>query len=359
MSIPNFPDISPDITREKALTMILASIALEEVGLSHIINAEGEKIQYVINDLQKNTGDSATIEDILCVNKSVESLIDVLMQLQIFLKNKMERVLDVMCEEIGPTGPAGATGPAGQTGATGPRGPKGIKGETGPAGATGPKGSTGAQGPVGPTGATGSIGATGATGATGAKGDTGTQGPIGPIGSTGATGSVGPAGATGPKGEIGPQGPIGPTGATGATGSTGATGPKGEIDPQGPIGPTGEPRGLPAPKVIQVPRGLTDPKELQAQPGLLVSPELLVPEVLQVFPGHEEQKEQWVILVLQVPEDRKVYQGQFAISLPVYPLIKSGREILPGIVKHLLYGHRIINPVIVITRYLQMAAISF
>lgn len=115
----------------------------------------------------------------------------------------------------------------------------------------------------------------------------------------------------------------------------------------------------PAPKVIQVPRGLTDPKELQAQPGLLVSPELLVTEVLQVFPGHEEQKEQWVILVLQVPEDRKVYQGQFAISLPVYPLIKSGREILPGIVKHLLYGHRIINPVIVITRYLQMAAISF
>lgn len=128
MSIPNFPDISPDITREKALTMILASIALEEVGLSHIINAEGEKIQYVINDLQKNTGDSATIEDILCVNKSVESLIDVLMQLQIFLKNKMERVLDVMCEEIGPTGPRGAKGAMGNTGATGPRGPQGIPG---------------------------------------------------------------------------------------------------------------------------------------------------------------------------------------------------------------------------------------
>ncbi len=145
MSIPNFPDISPDITREKALTTILASIALEEVGLSHIINAEGEKIQYVINDLQKNTGDSATIEDILCVNKSVESLIDVLMQLQIFLKNKMERVLDVMCEEIGPIGSTGATGSAGLTGATGPRGPKGIKGNTG---ATSHRGPQGIPGPI-------------------------------------------------------------------------------------------------------------------------------------------------------------------------------------------------------------------
>ncbi len=234
MSIPNFPDISPDITREKALTMILASIALEEVGLSHIINAEGEKIQYVINDLQKNTGDSATIEDILCVNKSVESLIDVLMQLQIFLKNKMERILDVMCQEIGPTGPTGATGPKGPTGptgpigVTGPRGPKGIRGDTGPTGATGPKGDMGPQGPIGPTGATGAIGPIGATGP---KGATGPQGPYGPKGVTGATGSAGVTGATGARGATGFPGP---RGAKGAMGNTGATGPRG---PQGIPGP--------------------------------------------------------------------------------------------------------------------------
>jgi hypothetical protein len=276
MSIPNFPDISPDITREKALTMILASIALEEVGLSHIINAEGEKIQYVVNDLQKNTGDSATIEDILSVNKSVESLIDVLMQLQIFLKNKMERVLDVMCEEIGPTGPTGATGPKGPTGPTGamgPRGPKGIKGDTGPTGPTGPTGTTGAQGPIGPTGNTG------ATGSTGPKGDKGPQGPIGatgPKGDTGPQGPVGPTGSTGPKGDTGPQGPYGPTGVTGATGHagiTGATGARGATGFPGPRGAKGAmgntgvtgprgPQGIPGP-VCNITTCLSSYKERQ------------------------------------------------------------------------------------------------
>jgi hypothetical protein len=109
MSMPNFPNISPEITREKALNMILASIAMEELGISHIINAEGEKIQYVLCGLAENVGSGATLEDILAVNKSVESLMDVLMQSQVFLKNKMEQVLDVMASELGPTGPTGAT----------------------------------------------------------------------------------------------------------------------------------------------------------------------------------------------------------------------------------------------------------
>lgn len=149
MSIPNFPTISPDITREKALNMILASIALEEVGLSHIINAEGEKIQYVINELQHKTGNCASVEDILSVNKSVESLINALMQMQIFLKNKMDNVLEVMSAGIGPTGP---TGPTGCQGPAGPMGPAGPTGKQGPRGQRGEKGDTGPMGPEGPRG---------------------------------------------------------------------------------------------------------------------------------------------------------------------------------------------------------------
>ncbi len=42
MSMPELPQ-APDFTQEQALNMILSSIALEEVALSHIINAEGEK----------------------------------------------------------------------------------------------------------------------------------------------------------------------------------------------------------------------------------------------------------------------------------------------------------------------------
>jgi hypothetical protein len=170
--------------------MILASIAMEELGISHIINAEGEKIQYVLNDLANHTGSGATVEEILSVNRSVESLINILMQSQVFLKNKMDHVLDMMASELGPTGPAGPTG------ATGPRGPEGPRGARGPTGTRGDTGDTGATGPEGPAGP---VGATGPKGNTGAKGDTGATGPRG---STGATGQRGPTGPAGPSGTI-------------------------------------------------------------------------------------------------------------------------------------------------------------
>lgn len=94
MSMPNYPTISPEITREKALNMIIASIAMEELGLSHIINAEGEKLQYVLGTLPNQYGSCASVKDVLDVNKSITELLETVMENQILLKNKLEKVLN-------------------------------------------------------------------------------------------------------------------------------------------------------------------------------------------------------------------------------------------------------------------------
>ena len=44
MSQPKFPQIDPPLTREGSLNEIISSIASEELSLSHILNAEGEKL---------------------------------------------------------------------------------------------------------------------------------------------------------------------------------------------------------------------------------------------------------------------------------------------------------------------------
>lgn len=135
MSQPKFPN-PPDITREDTLNMLLTSIAMEELGLSHIINAEGEKLQYILGTLKCADGMEPSIEQLLQVNDSITCLLDSVMQNQIFLKSKMEKVLNsIEYPNMGPTGATGATGP------TGPQGP--------PGGATG---ATGSPGPAGPPG---------------------------------------------------------------------------------------------------------------------------------------------------------------------------------------------------------------
>ncbi len=233
MSLPSFPSISPPFTREDVVNQILASIAMEELGLSHIINAEGEKLQYILGTLPGISGPPATVDDVLAANDSVRSMLDTVAQNQLFFKTKMQNALN-SSELQGATGATGATGPTGPeggpTGATGPAGAAGATGATGatgPTGATGEAGIAGVTGPTGPAGAQGPAGAPGPQGATGA---TGAQGVQGPQGATGATGSVGPAGAPGPQGPIGPDGPQGlqgPQGIPGVQGATGPTGPTG------------------------------------------------------------------------------------------------------------------------------------
>ena len=64
------PVIQPsNTTRTQAITDMIQSVALEETALSHILNAEGEKIQKMV------AMEDVTPEVLLATNKSVESMV--------------------------------------------------------------------------------------------------------------------------------------------------------------------------------------------------------------------------------------------------------------------------------------------
>lgn len=94
MSMPTFPDGATDITQEQALNMILGSIAMEELALSHIMNAEAEKLQYLLGTLPGRCGGCATACELLEVNRSISELLENVMHNQMLLKGKLTKVLE-------------------------------------------------------------------------------------------------------------------------------------------------------------------------------------------------------------------------------------------------------------------------
>jgi len=95
MSVPKFPTDTDNLTRDNVINQILSSIAMEELGLSHIINVEGEKMQYILGTLEgvKPPDVPPTIEQVLDANASIQKLLDTIMKQQMFLKSKMSTIL--------------------------------------------------------------------------------------------------------------------------------------------------------------------------------------------------------------------------------------------------------------------------
>jgi hypothetical protein len=93
MSLPNFPDIPKGFTFDNAIYQILTSIAMEEIGLSHILNAEGEKLQYILGTLSGIKTPDPTIEQVLEVNQSVQDMLKSAAFNQMLLSQKMSEAL--------------------------------------------------------------------------------------------------------------------------------------------------------------------------------------------------------------------------------------------------------------------------
>lgn len=117
MSQPNIPDINPYIalSRYDTTNLLLASIAMEELGLAHILNSEGEKIQLALGTL--NEGDQpATLEEILQINDSVRDMLELSMKKEFFLESKLDHVTKIIARYSGPEGGDGPQGPPGPPG---------------------------------------------------------------------------------------------------------------------------------------------------------------------------------------------------------------------------------------------------
>lgn len=83
MSMPVISTSSNPISMSQAITDLIESIALEETALSHILNAEGEKIQKVL-------AMDACLEDIMRVNETVMSMVANVNELEHTLRDKLE-----------------------------------------------------------------------------------------------------------------------------------------------------------------------------------------------------------------------------------------------------------------------------
>ena len=70
-----------------AASSLLQSIALEETAISHILNAEGEKIQKILSL------HNCDCKDILEVNKSVQETVEKITSLEVILKSKLDLII--------------------------------------------------------------------------------------------------------------------------------------------------------------------------------------------------------------------------------------------------------------------------
>ena len=86
MSMPVISMPCNPITMCQAVTNLIESIALEETALSHILDAEGEKLQKAI------AMDCISVAELLEVNESVVNMVSAVSALEGALKDKLEFV---------------------------------------------------------------------------------------------------------------------------------------------------------------------------------------------------------------------------------------------------------------------------
>ena len=87
------PIITPgNTTADQAVTNLIESVAMQETSLSHILNAEGEKMESII-DMEGTSTD-----ELLRMNHSADLMVSAVTRLELILQGKVE--LFVQCPYV-------------------------------------------------------------------------------------------------------------------------------------------------------------------------------------------------------------------------------------------------------------------
>lgn len=87
------PVIKPsDMTREESVGNIIESVAMEESSIAHVLNAESEKLQRIVDN------PDATPEDLMEANRSVKNMVDTIIRLEMALQSKLNMFTRMICQ---------------------------------------------------------------------------------------------------------------------------------------------------------------------------------------------------------------------------------------------------------------------
>ncbi len=99
--MPQIPEEKYRPTMSEVVVDLLESIALEEIALSHLMNAEAEKIQMFVGK-HHEAREKATIHEIINFNRVVNQFLQVIVMKEWMLLTKLETVVEFNVEEVIP-----------------------------------------------------------------------------------------------------------------------------------------------------------------------------------------------------------------------------------------------------------------
>ncbi|MFB5762025.1 hypothetical protein [Paenibacillus medicaginis] len=100
MSQPSIPNITPliTVTKKETISLLLGSIAMNELSMSHIINAEAEKMQAFVQHAERSM--SIKTKDYIQFNNTVSKFMEEIIMEHWLSLNKLDRVIQLVDEHF-------------------------------------------------------------------------------------------------------------------------------------------------------------------------------------------------------------------------------------------------------------------